>query len=405
MSVSDKLVIRQCLNLLPLHDFAAPFLDYRKQKLTTANVLKIFVAAQLLSWPSLSYIEQQIRADEELQAEFKVESIHKSQLSRRINAMPVDVVHALFQAVLHKIQSHPGNNESSGGKSLAIVDSTNIRLPFNLANWTRVTQHRSGVKVHTRLMVVDRKSPYPDKVVLSTGKVSDYEGSDPLVVDPGVLYVMDRGYVCYKRMQQWVTNQIDFVIRVNSHHYAEILEEHPVSQTEPKIQRDATVRMGNNPKTTMESVLRLIEFYDDQGRLYRLVTTRWDLSTEEVMDIYRQRWQIELFFKWMKQHLRFAKLYSYQPEAVWNHILLALIAYGLTYLIQLNTKSKKETWDILMLLRIYAFKKWSALEKELYRRPRHTSKGRQKEGQSKPLKATPSEIVLVKSSKDSRKGN
>lgn len=155
MSVSDNQVVRQCLSLLPLQDFAAPILDYRKQKLTTVNVLKIFVAAQLLKWPSLDCIEKQIRYDEHLQAEFGVSSISKSQLSRRMNHLLGEIPQALFYAVVHQIQSHPDMSNAGISQPLALVDSTNIRLPFNLADWAYATKIRSAVKVHTRLMVID----------------------------------------------------------------------------------------------------------------------------------------------------------------------------------------------------------------------------------------------------------
>jgi hypothetical protein len=399
LSVTDKQTTRQCLSLLPLQDFVAPILDYKKQKLKTVNALKIIITAQLLGWSSLEYIEQQIRSDPQFHAEFGLTSISKSQLSRRMNDLPVDISIALFYAVVHKIQSHKGMSPSRLlpiDKPLAIVDSTNIRLPFQLADWAYATKHRSGVKVHTRLMVVDRDTQYPDKIVPSTGNVSDYEGSDPLVVDPGVLYVMDRGYVCYKRMEQWVREKIDFVIRVNPDHHADIQEEYEVADTEPSIRRDAAVRMGNNLKTSMQSKLRLVEFVDDQGRFYRLVTTRWDLTAIQIAEIYRHRWLIELFFKWMKQHLRFARLYSHQPQAVWNHIFLALVAYGLALLVKLDAQSKKTVYKILSLIRTYAEKQWSCLEQELYRKLSRTSKGRQKKkDRAAPVVAAPTEGILI----------
>jgi hypothetical protein len=386
-----------------LQHFAAPHLDYRKQKLTSVNLVKIFLTAQLLNWDSLDYIAENIRSDAQYQAEFEVTSISKSQLSRRINDFPVDISLALFEAVVDKIGKHAHLSKSSVlsiDKPLAIVDSTNIRLPFNLADWANVTKQRSGIKVHTRLMVVDKTAPFPDKIVPSTGNVSDYEGSDYLVVDPNVLYVMDRGYVCYKRMQRWVTDKIDFVVRINPHHHAEIVEEHERAKSDSFLLRDATVRMGRNPNTTMESDLRLIEFLDEKGRLYRLVTTRWDLEAKEITEIYRKRWLIELFFKWMKQHVKFAQLYSYQPEAVWNHIFLALVAYGLCYLLKLETQSKKTVYELLRSVRICSEKSWSDLEKELTRRPSRKSAGRQK-GHSPPtqVEATPTEGVCIKKSK------
>lgn len=240
MSVSDKQVVRQYLSLLPLQNFLAPFLDYRKQ-LKTVNLLKIFLAAQLLKWDSLHTIERAIRSDLAFQEEFQLTSIHKSQLSRRINSLPVEVTQALFAAVVDSVRktAHPRNKQNK--LVLGIVDSTSLRMPPILGDWAYVTEKQNSVKVHTRLMVIDEHTAYPDQIVPSTGNVSDYIGSDYLVVDSGVLYVMDRGYVCYKRMQKWVTNQIDFVVRLANHHIM------------PKSWRIDPFRMGIMPSFEMQT--------------------------------------------------------------------------------------------------------------------------------------------------------
>ena len=378
LSVSDIPVIRQCLSQLPLQDFVVPILDFRKQKLSTANLLKIFTTTQFLKWDSLNTIENTILSDREYQAAFELDSISKSQLSRRINSLPAEIPQALFSAVVQRIQEHTRPIRSKSRLPLAVVDSTSLRMPPLLGDWAYVTNKQNSVKVHTRLMVVGPDVAYPDKIVPSTGNVSDYQGSDFLVVEPDVLHVMDRGYVCYKRMEKWASGNIHFVIRLANHHFATILEERELPADHPSITRDAIVRLGNQPKTTMKTPLRLIEFTDTQGRFYRLATTRLDLKAGEVMEIYRSRWLIELFFKWLKQHLKFAQLYSHQPNAVWNHIFLALVAYGLSYLIGLESGTRRSTWEIVSLLRIYAVKPWSQLDAALHRKPSKRSKGRQK---------------------------
>lgn len=388
----DFPVIRQCLSFLPLQDVVSPLLDYRAQKLTAAKLIKIFVTAQLMQWPSLHYMSDTIRAEPTLQQEFELSSINKSQLSRSMNQLPVEVTEALFRNVVQQVHSHLPSRKPG---TLALIDSTNIRLPFRLADWTQVTKHRSGIKVHTRLMIINKETAYPDKIVPSLGKISDYEGSDGLVVDSDVTYVMDRGYVCYKRMQRWAQDKLSFVIRVNTHHHAEIQEERPIDPQAPHILRDAVVIMGKNAKTTMTEPLRLVEFQDSQGRFYRLATTLWKLSAAEVAEIYRQRWLIELFFKWMKQHLKMARLYSYQPEAVWNHVFLALVAYGLTFLMKQETGTEKTMWHLLQLLRVYGLKSWKEFQEEMMRKPSRTSAGRRKrEGPAPSRKVRASEVVM-----------
>ncbi len=395
MSVQNKHVIRQCLHLLPLQDLVAWVLDYRK-KLTTANLLKLFITGQLLHAKSLGSLEMYVRSEEQFQEEFGISSISKSQLSRRINDVPTEITQALFHAVMEKMKAAGPQPESfKWGKPLALVDSTNIHLPFKFGDWAYVSKHDSRIKVHTRLLVLDKDTHIPDRIVPSTGNVSDFEGSDPLVVDLGVIYVMDRGYVSYLRMEKWVSNDLDFVMRISNHHHAKIVEEHALPETPSFIQRDAAVLMGNQ-KTSMSSELRLIEFTDEQGRFYRLLTTCWKLDAVEIANIYRQRWLIELFFKWIKQHLKVAKLYSCQPEAVWNHIFLAIVAYALPYLVKVGTRTKESAWRVLELIRIYAMKPWHAFEKELLRKPSKPSRGRQKKDPPQPITVHASDVAIVK---------
>lgn len=385
MSVSDQQTIRQCLSLLPLQDFVAFSLDYRKQKLFTTALLQIFITAQLMQWDSLRTIEKAIRSDEVYQDLFGISSIDKSQLSRSIQALPVQIPQALFACIVQRLKeaSSSGATEATDLK-LALVDSTKIAMPPVLGDWAYVSQKQNSVKIHTRLVAVHSKMAYPDKVLLSTGNVDDYLGSDNLVVEPGTLYVMDRGYVSYTRMERWAKAGLEFVIRISVKHYAHVLEERRLDSENPWVTRDARVLMGNQP-TRMETPLRLIEFTDDKGRFYRVVTTRLDLSAAQVAEVYKSRWFIELFFKWLKQHLKVATLYSYQPDAVWNHIYLALVAYGLVGLLQMK-QSSLSTWELLRLIRLYAVKPWSKWQMEVERQPRRTSKGRQKkEGPPPPL--------------------
>lgn len=403
LSVSDFITIRQCLSLLPLVDFAAPCLDYRIRKLRSANLLKVFVAAQLCGWDSLRRIELEIAADPLLQQEFGC-AISASQLSRRIDDFPSDVLEALFHALLSRIRATAVRQKKLPANSLCIVDSTNLRLPHQLADWTYVTRQRSGVKVHTRVVVLADGSCMPDRIVPSTGNVSDYEGSDLLVVDRDVTYLLDRGYVCYGRMDKWLEQKSQFVIRINHHHRVkQVLEESTTDAADPDLLRDAIVYLGGTFRW-MKHPVRLVEFKDDKGRLYRLATSRFDLTAREIADLYRQRWQIELFFRWMKQHLKFAHLYSYKPQAVWNHILLAMIAYSLLFLVRMETRTAKTVWELLRLVRVYAFRSWGALLDLVNKRPSGKTKGRRRrQGPPKSYRPESGDVALMKQAKKHRR--
>jgi hypothetical protein len=127
-------------------------------------------------------------------------------------------------------------------------------------------------------------------------------------------------------------------------------------------------------------VLRLVEYKDEKDRCYRVITNRWDLSAQEISEIYRDRWAVELFFKWMKQHHQLVKLYSSKPEAVWNQIYIGLIAYCLCALVKIQRGTKRSTWVVLRLIRLYMFKQWNEFLDELNRPPTKASKGRRKKG-------------------------
>jgi hypothetical protein len=403
MSVPDSTTVRQCLSLLPLEDFCAPCLDYGVRKLQSVALMKIFIAAQLCGWDSLRRIEAEIEADDTLQEEMGCK-ISASQLSRRIHGFPTYVLEALFHSLGSRIMNLAASQKKLPRETLYAVDSTHIRLPFQLADWAHVSQKSSGVKVHTRLAILSGGSCIPDRIVPSTGNVSDYEGSDLLVVEPDATYIMDRGYVSYRRMDKWLVQQSRFVIRINHHHLIkQVLEAYRPDPYDPNLISDAIVYLGGKFRW-MEQPVRVVEFKDDTGRMYRIATSRFDLSAREVADLYRQRWQVELFFKWMKQHLKFAKLYSYQPEAVWNHILLAMIAYSLMFLLRMQTQVTKTTWQVLQLVRVYAFRKWTSFLEALNKQPSGKTEGRRpsKEPNSS-RKLEPSDVAWVKVSKKQKK--
>ena len=112
------------------------------------------------------------------------------------------------------------------------------------------------------------------------------------------------------------------------------------------IRRDADVKITFTDNGELrEAVLRLVEFTDETGKLYRLLTNVNDLTAEQISEIYRHRWMIELFFKWVKQHLKLVKLYSVHPEEVWTQMYLALAAYAPVLIIKLTTGTKRSLWN------------------------------------------------------------
>ena len=374
--LNQNTVLRQCLSLLPTKDLACPILNYGTKKLSIEALVKIFVIAQLDHWKSYPEFDIKMRAYKDLMECIDLESISSSQLSRRINELDTAILQNLFLKVVQMLEqrtkSFVGLPPNIG--RLRIVDATHIKLPPTLSNWAYVSKNSTMVKMHTRLVVASEDISFPDKIVPSHGRVTDHEGGDLLIETSDATYVMDRGYMDLYRMNEWIKENIKFVVRLRKDVTASILEEYEVPEG-TTIQRDAKVILGETGK--MKPV-RLVQFLDEEGTIFRVATTRWDLESTEVAEIYKNRWIIELFFKWIKQSLRFVKIWSTKPQGIWNQMFIAMIAYILTLIVKLEANSKKKPLSILTHIRTYLNRSWEEFVMALDYKPKRTSKGRQK---------------------------
>ncbi|WP_338125211.1 IS4 family transposase, partial [Paenibacillus dendritiformis] len=219
-----------------------------------------------------------------------------SQLSRKLKRLPMEHLQTLFFSLIDRIKQLTKGKRgiTPGIGKLKLIDSSGITLPPILAKWSYCSKSSHGVKMHTSLVVVDSKTMYPDKIVASTKDVADHEVVLEFTVDKDATYVMDRGYQVYDHFQKWVEDKIKFVCRVQQKSRLTIIRERELPKRRNGFILDADVTMPELP-----AVLRLIEFNDDQGRTYRIVTNRFDLSAHQIAEIYRNRWHIELFFKWV----------------------------------------------------------------------------------------------------------
>lgn len=386
-NIPKNSVICKCLNLLDINDdYRCPFLDHRIRKLTVVNFIKLFIEAVLNKRGSLDEISEHLRSSHTLQQLLGLDSISPSQLSRKLRSLPPWLFQELFLHLVGKLQHHTkGRKGIDKIGRLNLIDSTALTLPEIAGQWAYCQTSRNGVKMHIRLVVADQDTFYPDRIIASTADVADSEVVMEMVVADDAIYVMDRGYIVYSNYKVWQENSIRFVARIQKRNKTQVVRERAVPEGST-IERDADVivRFKENGQQTQVE-LRLVEFHDDNGQQYRLLTDVRDLSAEQIAEIYRHRWTIELFFKWIKQHLRLVKLYSVQPDAVWCQMYLALIAYCLVLLVKLETGAKQTPWQVLKLLRIYSELTWQTFLEVLFREPARTSKGRRK----KPKRGRP----------------
>lgn len=310
--------------------------DNYTKKLTTEAYIKLLLLAQLQGFESLEDMSDAL-IDDGLQKVLGFESISPSQLSRRNNEINPAILSQLFLDLVCKIKGIHFKN----GKymPLKIIDSST--LPLNLTNhkWAKFRKTKAGVKLHLRLVFMDKETVYPEKAVITTAKEHDRNQLEVLVDDKEAMYVFDRGYVDYERFDRMTDDGYFFVSRLKKNAVIREVEAFSVPENSTVLS-DKMAYIGSTQNRT-ENVFRLLEVVDTKGNILLLITNRFDLDSSEISDIYRQRWAIELFFKWLKQHVEIKHFFGMSETAIQNQIFLALIAYCLNVLIQLETKSKK----------------------------------------------------------------
>ncbi|WP_093056318.1 IS4 family transposase [Salipaludibacillus aurantiacus] len=372
-SIGHKALISQCLDLLPSKVYGCPLVNYGNDKLSAEALMKVFIAANLDNWQSYQHMELMLDANHALKKSLDLETMSGSQISRRINDLPTEWAQDLFLKVVSILQELTQKDHGITKKigQLSIVDSTHLKLPSELCKWAYVSKEWHVVKMHTRVRVVSEDSCYPDKILPSTGNVSDFESSDELIEDLDTTYLMDRGYPSKQNLRTWLDQNLLFVARITQSLKVETIGEYSVDH--PAIISDSKVLFNSSDKP-----VRLVVFKDDKDCLYRLMTSRWDLTSQEIMDLYRHRWKIETFFKWIKQHLSLVKIWSTKPQGVWNQMFLSLTAYCLALILKLKTGTNKTLWEFLLLMRVYMYDSWDTFTKKLFRKKSKTSRGRQK---------------------------
>lgn len=329
-------------------------LNYYTKKLHIDSFLKLFLFAQLNEIESLRAVNETLFSDE-LQQVTNLESISFSQLGRRLNQIPTDVFQQVFLDLV--VQIHEKTHFKKRRKittPLKIIDSSTLPLNLNNHKWAEFRKTKSGIKLHLRLVFLEKGCSYPDQAVLTNAKEHDRGQLEVLVDDKECMYVFDRGYLDYERFDRMTDDGYFFVSRLRKNAVIRVLE--PFERAEDStVLSDEMILIGMT-KNRAENAFRLIKVLDSKGNELHLITNRFDLSADEIAELYKSRWAIELFFKWLKQHLNIKKFYGHSEQAVHNQVYIAMIVYCLHVLAQLDTNSSKTYLKISRLLKAAPWK-------------------------------------------------
>ena len=239
--------------------------------------------------------------------------------------------------------------------TLYALDSTIIDLCLTSFPWSRLNQYRGGVKLHTLLNL---RGNIPDFIRISGGTVSDYYGMDSLILEPGAFYVFDRGYYSFARLFLINKAPAFFVIRAMKKLSVWHTKRHLVEIGNWVIS-DHTVKFKT--KQQLEKYpepLRYIEYFDPKTRKTLVfLTNNFELSALEISMLYKNRWFIELFFKWIKQHLKIKSFWGRSENAVKTQIWIAISTYVLVAIMKKRLKTDLTLYTILQILSISLFEK------------------------------------------------
>ncbi|MFD0717715.1 IS4 family transposase [Paenibacillus sp. GCM10027626] len=347
--------------------------DKYTKKLTTTAYLKLFLHAQLHSREGLRHIADDLLC-ENLQRELGLESISAAQLSRKHNQVDPELLQLVFEQLARLVLSRQG--ALARRSNIKIIDSTTVTLCLQKYKWAEFRKTKAGIKVHMRLAFVEEGEVIPEKATVTVAKKNDRTQMNELVHEPGVTYVFDRGYIDYAAFDRYCRDGIFFVTRLKSNTHIEPLEELDIPE-DSQVAADVLVRIGSQQKK-MKHTLRMIQTEDSQGNLLFLVTNRFDLTCDEISEMYRSRWLIETFFKWMKQHLQIKHLYGTSERAVCNQVWISLIAFCLLALVKLETKVEHSLLQLTRWLTKLLWQPSGRWMKQLKKKPSRTSKGRRR---------------------------
>jgi IS4 transposase len=245
-------------------------------------------------------------------------------------------------------------------QSLYALDSTTIDLCLSLFPWARFRQRKAAVKMHTLL---DLHGNIPTFIRITNGTVHDVNILDEILPEAGAFYVMDRGYIDFERLYVFTLCSAFFVVRTKENILLQRRYSHAVDKASG-VRSDQTVILAAfDSAKVYPDALRRVSYYDaETGKRLKFLTNNFVLPALTIAQVYRSRWQVELFFKWIKQHLRIKAFFGTSENAVKTQIWIAVSMYVLVAIVRKRLSLDVSLYQILQILSVTLFEKTPLLQ-------------------------------------------
>ena len=360
-----KIVFSQVIEHLPMHTFRRCVQRYDgNHNIKSFSCLDQFLCmafAQLTYRESLRDIEACLRAQREKLYHMGIRGGVSRNTLANANKVRDWRIYADFAQALIKIARPLYAEEDLGldlDNTIYALDASTVDLCLSVFPWALFRSTKSAVKLHTLL---DLRGNIPTFIHISDGKLHDVNVLDIMVPEPGAFYIMDRGYLDFGRLFSMDQAGAFFVIRAKSNTVYQRRYSHPVSSVARAsgVKCDQTIILtGVKATDDYPQPLRRIKYHDSKTeKTFNFLTNNLTIPAQTIADLYRYRWQVELFFKWIKQHLRIKAFFGNSENAVKSQIWIAISVYVLVAIIKKQLKLETELYTILQILSLTLFEK------------------------------------------------
>jgi len=352
-------VFSQILKLIPRHEFETLANRHHcGRSFRTASRWSQFVTmamAQLAGRNSLRDIIENISAQAHRLYHLGSARLSRSNLSRINEDKPCALYEALFGKLLSRCQGMVPGHNFRFKNPLYSLDASTIDLCLSVFPWADFRSTKGAIKLHVGL---NHAGYLPEFVTVTDGKTSDIEVGRTMEFPKGSMVVIDRGYNDYAWYKQLTEKGIFFVTRLKSNAKTRVVSRRAIL-ADKGLTSDQTIEFtGAQTAKTCPVALRRIGYRDPEtGKHYSFLTNNFKLAAKTVADIYKARWQVELFFKWIKQNLKIKSFIGTSKNAVMTQVWIALCVYLLLAFIKFQSKLKKSMQQILRLLQLNLFEK------------------------------------------------
>jgi len=269
-----------------------------------------------------------------------------------------DFAHVLIEQAAELYADEPFGAELR--QAAYALDSTTIDLCLSLFPWAKFRRRKAAIKLHTLLAL---RGNFPTVVILTTGKVHDVNILDQLSFEPGAFYIMDRGYLDFARLYRLHLSGAFFVTRAKKNFRCQRRYSRPVDKASGLRFDQTVVLTGFHSHQDYPEALRRIGFRDPQtGKMLVFLTNNFTEPALTIAQLYRCRWQVELFFKWIKQHLRIKVFYGTSENAVRIQVWVAIAVYVLVAIVKKRLRLSASLYTILQILSLSLFEKTPILQ-------------------------------------------